>query len=149
VAPDTPTRPARAFVAVFLGVFILCGIARIEAWPFSSFRLFSTVRHEREVGWRYTVLTPAGGRAMPWRELGPAYEGWVQMAGRFHRLSDERRLQVCRAYLQGARSYHRSVTALRISRVERVLSHRVEDRSEDPTVTPVFECDDETVRVLS
>ena len=57
-----PPRDARPFVAVFLCAILGCGLASVEAWPFTAWRLFSTVRTDEQltvlvvfVNWRVIV----------------------------------------------------------------------------------------------
>ncbi|HKZ75754.1 MAG TPA: hypothetical protein VJ259_03740 [Actinomycetota bacterium] len=60
---DVPLR-IRAVVAVFLSAFLVCGLAGVEAWPLSGFRLFSHLRTDRPEGW------PPGRRA------ARSHRGW-------------------------------------------------------------------------
>ena len=58
-APD-PAHMARAVVYGFLGALLLVALTGSEAWPLSSFRLFSDIRTEESTGWRLVAVTPAG-----------------------------------------------------------------------------------------
>ena len=92
-------RPStRAFVWAFLALFALCGLAGIEAWPFSGFRLFSHVRTDQVAGWEVTLVDGSGAeRPAP---LGAG--SWLHVAAGMERLPDAERLAVCRAWARGA-----------------------------------------------
>src|ERR671914_45223 len=47
-APDQPPRWARRFVAAYLAVFLVCGLAGFEAWPLTGWRLFADARQARQ-----------------------------------------------------------------------------------------------------
>lgn len=50
----------RWFVRTFLLIFVVCGMARIEAWPLTGWRLFSHVRKPVQTSWRAVVVAPSG-----------------------------------------------------------------------------------------
>jgi hypothetical protein len=51
-------RGTRAFVYVFLSIFMVCGLAGIEAWPFSGWRFFVHVRSPVHDAWTAIVTAP-------------------------------------------------------------------------------------------
>ena len=71
-------RGVRAFVAVFLTVFVACGLLQVEAWPFSGWTLFSHLRTDEVRGWLATgvdadgVERPVPFSIVPRRLPGPA-----------------------------------------------------------------------------
>ena len=92
-------RPSvRAFVWGFLALFAACGLAGIEAWPFSGFRLFSNVRTDEVAGWEVTAVDRAGDE----RPVSMADRSWLHVAAGMERLPEAERLAVCRVWAPGA-----------------------------------------------
>lgn len=138
---DRARRGARAFVAGFLTVFIVCGLFRIEAWPLGAFRLFSHVRHETQRVWVIRVADTAGREhPMPFGRLGVGYSGWVHIASGFGSLPLPERLGVCRAYLDGTAPIVESAAEIRFYREEQVLSRRSGERVVPGPRTLAYSC---------
>jgi hypothetical protein len=92
-------RPStRFFVWAFLAVFAVCGLAGIEAWPFSGFRLFSHVRTDQVAGWEVMAVDRDGGE----RPVVVGDRSWLHVAAGMEDLPDDERLAVCRAWVPGA-----------------------------------------------
>jgi hypothetical protein len=60
-SPAAP-RYARPFVAVFLTAIVLCGLAAVNAWPFSNWELFSRLRSDRMTAWEEIAVSASGDR---------------------------------------------------------------------------------------
>jgi hypothetical protein len=91
VGADAVGPGVRAFVAVFLTIFVACALLQVEAWPFSGWRLFSHLRSEEARGWQATVVEPDGSeRPIPFAVL--------HVLQGFDGLSSEGRAAVCGAW---------------------------------------------------
>lgn len=53
-------RYARPFVAVFVGMLVLCALVPLNLWPFSNWELFSRLRGPVESSWHAVVIEPNG-----------------------------------------------------------------------------------------
>ena len=92
-------RGVRAFVAVFLSVFVACGLLQVEAWPLSGWRLFSHVRTGEIRSWLATAVDPDGvERPVPFGSFAAAHRGELQVLKGFDGLSVAERRDVCRAW---------------------------------------------------
>jgi hypothetical protein len=84
---DRPPAWARVFVAVFLAVFIVCGLGAGELWPLTRWHLFSGLRYPVQQGWRAVVVDRSGKEtALPVGQLPLAYRGAPLLVGRFDKL---------------------------------------------------------------
>ena len=59
-ASASAPRYARPFVALFLATLAVCALATVNAWPFSSWELFSQLRTDQQTGWAAASIDPAG-----------------------------------------------------------------------------------------
>jgi hypothetical protein len=92
-------RGVKAFVAVFLAVFVACGLFQLEAWPFSGWALFSHLRTDERRGWLVTGVDADGGeRPIPFSTFPAAYRGEQRVLDGFDDLSPAGRQGVCRAW---------------------------------------------------
>jgi hypothetical protein len=92
-------RGVRAFVGVFLALFVGCGLLQVEAWPFSGWRLFSELRTDEVRGWLATSVDAAGiERPIPFGSFPDAYRGQLHVLQGFEGLSTSQRLDVCHAW---------------------------------------------------
>lgn len=119
---------ARAFVGALLGMLVVCGLAGIEAWPFSGFRLFSGVRGPVTSTWRLVAVT-SDGEEVPINvsRLGPAYRGFGHVAREFGTLEPAERAAVCEVWLRAAESIGIDAVALRFVRFDQPLVPRDDD----------------------
>ena len=126
--PDRVPRRTRAFVAIFLTVFIVCGLFGFEPWPFTGWKLFSALRTDRTAGWSAVTVDASGEEAgIPFGELPRGYHWATHILNEFPRLDQTRQEQVCAAWAAAVRARGAEVVALRIYRVERFTSHREGD----------------------
>jgi len=89
----------RGAVAVFLTVFVACGLLGLEAWPFSGWELFSHVRTAEVRGWLATAVgADAVERPIPFGSFAPGHRGELQVLKGFDGLSPDERRGVCRAW---------------------------------------------------
>jgi hypothetical protein len=93
----------RLFVRGFLAAFLVAGLAGVEAWPFTGFRLFSHVRSEQVRGWQATTVDRSGVESPVRSSTMPiAYRGLQHVADGFAGLDGAGRLAVCRAWAGSA-----------------------------------------------
>jgi hypothetical protein len=142
-----PPRWARRFVAAYLAVFLICGLAGFEAWPLTGWRLFADARRAVQPGWQAVTVDRAGRETpIPFRRLPAGYQGNVQVLAGFPELAPARQAAVCQAWTEAVRAEGGEVAALRIYRTETDLSRRVGERGAPPARTLRYTCRDGEVR---
>ena len=122
---ETVPRHVKWFIRAFLAAFIVCGLAGIEAWPLTGFRLFSHLRHERAVGWERTAVEPGGSeRAITFAGLPDGYRSFVLLVTSFPSKPKDERDTMCRTWVEGLRRLDRHAVAMRIYRLDQSLVPR-------------------------
>jgi len=126
-------RHARPFVAAFLATLVVCALAPLNLWPFSSWELFSRLRSDQVSGW-LAVAVDAGGRVRDFSfgSLPHAAHGVRVTAGERHAVCDWLREPHVR--------FGDHATRLRIYHVEWVLSDRQGERAAPPRRTLAWTC---------
>jgi hypothetical protein len=105
----------RALVAVFLSVFVVCGLLQVEAWPFSGWQLFSHVRTAEIQGWLATGVGPDGiERPIPFGSFAAGHRGELGVLKGFDGLSPADRRDVCRAWADEMTRIGAEVVEIRI-----------------------------------
>ncbi|CAA9222776.1 MAG: hypothetical protein AVDCRST_MAG50-677 [uncultured Acidimicrobiales bacterium] len=110
---EGPRAAVRIAVYIFLAAILACGVLQIEVWPFSAFRLFSTVRTGTAVRWDLVAVddrgveTPADLAAM-----GRGYRQSGHLLPDVVEASADEQDSACRAWLDG----DRDVRLLRVYR---------------------------------
>jgi hypothetical protein len=132
-APRETARPtieraprwARWFVWSFLAMFAICGVVGIEAWPFTGFRLFSHLRHERQIDWQAFAVHPDGREAwLPLSRFPGGYNGLPLVMKGFASRSPRERAEMCRAWSDAAHGLRGETVAIRIYEIDRRLEPR-------------------------
>jgi hypothetical protein len=132
---------ARAFVAVFLIAFIVCGSGAGELWPLTRWHLFSGLRYPRQEGWTAVVVDAAGRESpLPVGRLPLAYRGAPLLVGRFDKLSTSEQASVCTSLIAGVRTLGLNVESMRIYRITRDVSIRSGTRAAPPTISLRYTC---------
>ncbi len=132
---ERPAVPAwtRWFVAAFLTVFVVCGVAGIEAWPLTGWRLFADARQPVQVAWQAVTVDGSGHETpVPFRDLPVGFHGNVQVLKGFAGLGADQQAAVCRAWAGAVRARGGQVEAVRIYRTVADVSRRVGERGAPP-----------------
>ena len=94
----------RVFVYGFLALFLVTGVAEIDAWPLSGWELFSRVRTARQVGWEAVTVDRAGAEhPVPFASLSRGYRGGPHLFAAFRRFSPGRIDAACQALVAAVR----------------------------------------------
>jgi hypothetical protein len=124
-AVERAPRWSRAFVAVFLGAFALCGLLGIEAWPLTGWHLFSRLRSDHQVTWQAIAVTGSGTeQEVRFERLPRAYSNFRLLMRGFSSLSAADRAAACRAWAEAVRREGTSLASLRLYRVDWYVSYR-------------------------
>lgn len=113
----------RLSVYGFLAVFLITGLAGLEAWPLTGWKLFSQVRTARQVGWEAVTVDGAGReRAVPFATLPRGYRGGPHLFSAYRRFSTARIEESCRALIDAVQRKGGTATkSLRVYRRVRRL----------------------------
>jgi hypothetical protein len=134
---------ARFFVVVFLGVLLVCPLLNVEAWPLTSWHLFSRLRHDEQAGWQAYAVDRNGREVRyPVASLGNGFRGFVFEMGTFATRSQAERDAICETWLAGARLLlpGRDVRVVRVYRTHWLLSRRRDHRAVPPTRALRYVC---------
>jgi hypothetical protein len=134
----------RAFVALYLIAFLLCGAFAIEAWPLTGWRLFSHVRRANLYGWRaYTVDARGHETQIDFGRFPRADRHLPLIMQTYGKLSPQRKDAVCRAWAGRVRGFGDQVSGVRIYRTHVLLRrHRYHRRPPKATRQLFYVCAD-------
>jgi hypothetical protein len=139
--PDQAPRWARWFVGAYLATFVVCGVAGLEAWPLTGWRLFADARQARQPGFQAVTVDRAGQETpIPFADLPVGYRGDVQVLKGFAGLPTERQAAVCQAWATAVRERGGEVAEVRIYQTVTDVSRRAGDRGAPPERTLRFTC---------
>ena len=143
-SPGTQERAPRWahwFVGAFLALFVVCGVAGLEAWPLTGWRLFADARQARQPGFQAVTVDRAGRETpIPFRDLPAGYRGDVQVLKGFAGLPSARQAAVCQAWATAVRARGGEVAQLRIYQTVTDVSQREGDRGAPPARSLRFTC---------
>jgi hypothetical protein len=118
-------RWARLFVWSFLASYAVCGVAGIEAWPLTGFRLFSHLHHEHQTEWQAFTVAPDGREAwLPLSRFPGGYNGFPLVMKIFSSHGPQERAGMCRAWTVAASALRGKTVAIRIYAIDRHLEPR-------------------------
>jgi hypothetical protein len=139
--PDQAPRWARWFVGAYLAVFVVCGVAGLEAWPLTGWRLFADARQARQPGFQAVTVDRAGRETpVPFADLPAGFHGDVQVLNGFAGLPRDRQAAVCQAWAEAVRDRGGEVVEVRIYQTVTDVSRRVGDRGAPPERALRFTC---------
>jgi len=122
---------------VFLLVFAISGLAHLELYPFSAFRLFSEVRGDRRTSWELRAVDADGEeREIDVDGLPLGYRQAKRLIATMRDLDAHERDALCDAWATPLREDNVDVTLVRIYRT--VASVRPEGPA--PVRTLQYEC---------
>lgn len=123
--PGVPGRGVRRGVYCFLAAFAIAGLAHLELYPFSAFRLFSELRPAERQSWQLRAVTAdAGEQPIRLGDLPIAYRNSTRLLLDFPDLSKRQRDAICDAWAQPLRDAGELVDAIRVyAVVESVRPH--------------------------
>jgi hypothetical protein len=138
---DQAPRWACWFVGAYLAVFVVCGVAGLEAWPLTGWRLFADARQARQPGFQAVTVDRAGRETpIPFADLPAGYRGDVQVLKGFAGLDRERQAAVCQAWAEAVHDRGGEVAEVRIYQTLTDVSRRVGDRGAPPERVLRFTC---------
>lgn len=139
---NSAPRLARPFVAVLIAVMVASAIFVWEPWPFTSFRLFSHVRHDEQTGWEATALARDGEESSyPIAAQDRGLRGFGFAMAEFEAATPERQDELCRAWLEAApEALDREVVEVRLYLRSWKLSERSDDRALPGTREHLYTC---------
>ncbi len=128
---DEVPRLARPFVLCLLTVMVFCAVCALEAWPFTSFRLFSEARIDNQLAWRATLVNPRGEEVdYPLGGLDHGFRGFPFTMAEFAGADRARQDELCRTWVEAAPELvGESATEVRIYLRSWTLSDRADDRA--------------------
>jgi hypothetical protein len=141
-AGAAPPRHARPFVALFLVALVVCPLAVVNLWPFSSWELFSHLRTDRETTWEAIAVDGSGRQHYdPLESLSHGYRGFDLIMLRFSTRPAASRDAVCATWLREADAgLGPGTKLLRIYRLQWRLSDRRGDRTAPPRRSLAWVC---------
>jgi hypothetical protein len=114
--PPVSSR-TRHLVHLFLLVFAITGIAHIELYPFSAFRLFSELRGDERHGWQLRAVDDEGEEiGISLGDLPLGYRQTVRLIPGMADLSEDERDEICDAWAGPLRARGIDVVRVRIYR---------------------------------
>jgi hypothetical protein len=127
VTRDEVPRGARVFIAALLAVMAVFGFGHFEAWPLTSFHLFSAERKPDETRWVATTVDHAGRETpLDQQHLSLGYRLAEWPLEEFPTSSHATRVAVCKGIARGARAAGRDVDSVRVYQVDESIT-RVHD----------------------
>lgn len=119
VSAKSGDRAAKVIVISLLSLLIWSGFAGKEAWPLTSWRLFSRVRTAEQVSWAAVGVTGAGEHVIDFGSLPRPYHGAASILKTWPAMSPRDRLAVCRVWLTTMSDITPTLQGIRVYRTVR------------------------------
>jgi hypothetical protein len=134
----------RLLVLGLLAALLVCGLAGVEWWPFTSWKLYSQVRTDSRVVWEATTVAADGRETVveP-NDLPLGYRHVELLLARFPGYSSEKREDICDAIADGVRDEGEEVVAVRVYRVDERLRETGGDVTLEREPELRYECAEE------
>ncbi len=119
--------PARLYLVTFVGAIAVCGALSIEAWPFTSWRLFSRERRELATSWIATSVDARGHETrIHFNRFAKPDRYFVSVMSSYERLSPRDQAATCRAWARLVRRRGGSVAGgLRLYETRRHMRRHI------------------------
>lgn len=122
---ETEERPAddaiplwtRVFAYGLITVVLLAGVASIEAWPLSGFKLFSATRGDTRISWELQAVVDGREQKVVTGESGAELGYSTLVLADFDEMPASERDEVCAAWVAPLRDTGTPVDELRIYRI--------------------------------
>lgn len=112
-----PSRLVQAFVGLVLLLLVVPGVADVEAWPMTAWRLFSLSRGERQTEWVVEAVSADGSeRTVSLEELPLRYRHAAWPMAEVPEAWPEDREELCQALLHATTEVVPELAELRIVR---------------------------------
>jgi hypothetical protein len=135
---DAPSLRVRAFVYIFLAVFLVCGALELEYWPLTGFRLYTVIRTEERTSTRVIALLADGGsREVVFVDLPFGYHSTNRLISDFDELTPEERDEICDAWVRPLRGDGVDVVGVRI---DEYVTHLGDPDSRPERVSELYRC---------
>lgn len=116
-ADPGPSARVKAFLGVVLLLLVIPGLADVEAWPMTAWRLFSLSRGERQTEWVIDAVAADGSaRTVSFEELPLRYRHAAWPMAELPGASSKEREGVCQALLAATLDVVPDLVELRIVR---------------------------------
>jgi hypothetical protein len=110
----------RHLLHAFLVVFVVTGVAHLELYPFSGFRLFSELRGDERKAWDLQAVDAEGREvAIRLRDLPFGYHETVRLVPEMGDMTQAEREEICEAWSGPLRDRGVDVVGVRIYRTVR------------------------------
>jgi hypothetical protein len=145
--PSAPTLPddratiprwTRGFAYGLISLVLLAGLASVEVWPLSGFKLFSATRGPTSVSWELRpVIDQREGERLSFADEGAGFGYSVLALDDFDEMSAAERDEICAAWVRPLREDGVAVDELRVYRVTKDIRP---DRAEAPSMRLMWTC---------
>ncbi|MEX0666564.1 MAG: hypothetical protein WD598_17550 [Acidimicrobiia bacterium] len=110
-----PRWPVKAVVILTLVMLFVAGVATVEAWPFTGWRLYSNTKGPTAGSYFAYRVSPDGTEhKIDYEELPYAYRRAPYILNKFPSSDDPTREAVCEALAHGEREAGRSVAEIHV-----------------------------------
>ena len=114
-AGGEPSLRVKAVVLLALALLLVAGVATVEAWPFTGWRLYSNTKGPTAGGYfAYWVGNDGAEHKVNYDDLPYSYRRAPYVLDKFPRSDAATREEVCDALVHGERNNGRDVASIRV-----------------------------------